>query len=36
MLSGNRLNDALAITSLMVLAPLFILPFVIRDEQRSL
>ena len=36
MLSGNWLIDALAITSLMVLTLLFVLPFFIRDEQRSL
>jgi len=35
MISGNLVNDALAITSLVVLALLFVAPFFIRDEQRS-
>jgi hypothetical protein len=33
MISGNLVNDALAITSLVVLALLFVLPFVIRDQK---
>ena len=35
MLSGNWVSDSLAITSLMVLALLFVAPFFIRHEQRE-
>ena len=33
MLSGNWLNDSLAITSLVVLALLCVLPLFIRDQK---
>lgn len=35
MLSGNWLNDVLAMTSLMVLALFYIIPFIVCDEHRS-